>query len=619
MSLVYFSADDTVRLADSNPGLVPGRPPVGLCLDALVNGDIGTIVLNGEITYDQWNWAGHAGSPVYCDSFGQITLSRPPGLMAFRVGFIKNPQTVLLSIDSETTPQIYTADVNSLLIAGQSPVTTTDVINGLGERVVTVIVPNATPSTSGLITGAMVTQYNAYGAQISTNTADIATLQTSKANTVHTHVIADVTGLQLALNTLTTAVGLKIDHVTPVVAGNFPALTALGNLVDSGKKAADFALAGHTHLISDVTGLQTALDQKSFRAHLTAISEIFTSVDRTGPFDVGTAPTLSSILSGKMNIGDAIPISQVTNLQTSLNGKINVGTNFPISQITGLQGELDNRAFVSHTHVIADVTGLQTALNNKAPLVHVHVASSITDFSEAVDDRVAQLLVAGPNITLTYNDAANTLTVAATGGTTYTPALITQEVSLGAEILSTFVMRSEILEMQYYSTYQAFNGGGALPWSGQFDTTTALSGIVLNSPKDVYLDSAGATAILGTVVNGSSPLACEFVLTQPPNNARGFYVGVFTQAYGPPYSPSQQFGGPLSTYYYSEFNGSDTGGYGTTPDRTLPVWQLNDVLGVVFNVPIGTVSFFRNGTFIRSVSLSNNSNCYPMCGIYQTS
>lgn len=42
-------------------------------------------------------------------------------------------------------------------------------------------------------------------------------------------------------------------------------------------------------------------------------------------------------------------------------------------------------------------------------------ASTISDFSEAVDDRVASLLVAGSNVTLTYNDVANTLTIAAAG------------------------------------------------------------------------------------------------------------------------------------------------------------------------------------------------------------
>ena len=50
------------------------------------------------------------------------------------------------------------------------------------------------------------------------------------------------------------------------------------------------------------------------------------------------------------------------------------------------------------------------------PSAHTHSASDTTDFDEAVDDRVAALLVAGSNITLTYNDGANTLTIAATGG-----------------------------------------------------------------------------------------------------------------------------------------------------------------------------------------------------------
>jgi hypothetical protein len=39
---------------------------------------------------------------------------------------------------------------------------------------------------------------------------------------------------------------------------------------------------------------------------------------------------------------------------------------------------------------------------------------SVTDFAEAVDDRVAALVVAGAGITATYNDPANTLTIAST-------------------------------------------------------------------------------------------------------------------------------------------------------------------------------------------------------------
>jgi len=40
----------------------------------------------------------------------------------------------------------------------------------------------------------------------------------------------------------------------------------------------------------------------------------------------------------------------------------------------------------------------------------------LANVSEVVDDRVAALLVAGTNITLTYDDGANTLTIDAAGG-----------------------------------------------------------------------------------------------------------------------------------------------------------------------------------------------------------
>jgi hypothetical protein len=75
-----------------------------------------------------------------------------------------------------------------------------------------------------------------------------------------------------------------------------------------------------------------------------------------------------------------------------------------------------NAAALSHSHAIADTTGLQSALDGKAALSHNHTASEVTDFAEAVDDRVAALLTAGTNITLTYNDGAGTLTIDASGG-----------------------------------------------------------------------------------------------------------------------------------------------------------------------------------------------------------
>jgi hypothetical protein len=68
------------------------------------------------------------------------------------------------------------------------------------------------------------------------------------------------------------------------------------------------------------------------------------------------------------------------------------------------------------THDVASVTGLSAALTAKSDTGHTHTAANVTDFSEAVDDRVGSLLVAGTNVTLSYNDAGNALTINASGG-----------------------------------------------------------------------------------------------------------------------------------------------------------------------------------------------------------
>jgi hypothetical protein len=575
-------------------------------------------------------------------------------------------------------------------------------------------------------------------------------------------VIADTTGLQGALNLLTTNVGLKADRIVPAAVGNLAGLNALGNLTDSGFAPSAFALSTHVHLISEVTNLQTELNNRALTGHTHIIA------DTTG---------LQTALNNKADFNHTHTIANVTNLQTTLDGKASVSHTHTIIDVSGLQEALEDRALLVHTHAIsdvlnlqttlngkadvlhahaiADITNLQTTLNGKAATVHTHVAADVTDFGESVDDRVASLLQAGSGITLQYLDGGNQLVIASSAvgsapllvtgystlgalqsnwssssvsfgtafiastsgtGTPVSPgsvtlslkplqffegpnlrstypnpapgnvqttvvfgaglaatvsgpssevltvtsvapsaldglddvvlsapstgqvlmyngtewvnapasgALLTHIVSLGDVPLSTFVFRSEISEMSFYSTYQSYLGGYSAPWTGTFDVSTALPGIVLNNPKDVYLDSAGETSILGTVKgdvpNTPPELVCEFVLTQEPSNSRGFYVGLFTQAYGPAYDAGNRFGGPLSSYYYSENNGSEIAGYGGTTSLGLPIWQLNDVIGVVWNHTTSQVAFFRNGTLVGTANMSNNVDVFPMCGIYQMS
>lgn len=80
------------------------------------------------------------------------------------------------------------------------------------------------------------------------------------------------------------------------------------------------------------------------------------------------------------------------------------------ASLTGLMSSAD-KAKLNGIGAGANVTSVagQTGVVTLAP-------ADIVGLGEFIDDEVAGLLVAGSNITLTYNDAANTLTIAALGG-----------------------------------------------------------------------------------------------------------------------------------------------------------------------------------------------------------
>ena len=59
-------------------------------------------------------------------------------------------------------------------------------------------------------------------------------------------------------------------------------------------------------------------------------------------------------------------MSDVTGLQNALNGKAASSHTHAVSDVTGLQNALDGKASSTHTHAMTDVTGLQDALDAKA-------------------------------------------------------------------------------------------------------------------------------------------------------------------------------------------------------------------------------------------------------------
>lgn len=135
---------------------------------------------------------------------------------------------------------------------------------------------------------------------------------------------------------------------------------------------------GHTHLIADITNLQTTLDKKleatdiseldtKVNANAKSISDISTTLDnKADKTDIVSKTDLRSKadkvdLDKKANVSHTHNISDITNLQSNINSiKANSSS---ISQLTNV---LDKKANIEHIHNISDISDLQYTLNNKA-------------------------------------------------------------------------------------------------------------------------------------------------------------------------------------------------------------------------------------------------------------
>lgn len=183
----------------------------------------------------------------------------------------------------------------------------------------------------------------------------------------------------------------------------------------------------HNHTIAQITGLQTALNAKMASTKTFTLNDL-TDVDTSGSVEnyvlvftpTGWVPLAPLSVLGAH--GHAV--SDIGGLQGSLNAKeptINAGTTAQYwrgdkswqtlnATAVGL-GSVNNTADTAKPVSTAQ----QTALDGKANTSHTHVASNITDLNEAIQDMLATFFVAGANMSLTYNDTSNTMTVTAAG------------------------------------------------------------------------------------------------------------------------------------------------------------------------------------------------------------
>jgi len=139
----------------------------------------------------------------------------------------------------------------------------------------------------------------------------------AKANTSHSHIIGDVTGLQTALDG-----------------------KAATSHTHTKSQITDFA---HSHVIGDVTGLQTALDGKAATSHTHTKSQI---TDFAHSHVIGDVTGLQTALDGKQASGSYAAsththaISDTTGLQTALDGKQKTITSGTASPSGGVDGDI---------------------------------------------------------------------------------------------------------------------------------------------------------------------------------------------------------------------------------------------------------------------------------------
>ena len=195
-----------------------------------------------------------------------------------------------------------------------------------------------------------------------------------KADSIHTHEISNINGLQSALNGKSnldhnhdSVYQAKGDYATnDTLKSNFTRTALIDYTKYIEGKVKKKANISHDHDISDINGLQSALDGKSNSGH--THSEYVTGTD----FNAYTS-WIEGEVSGKANSSHTHSISNISGLQSALDGKSGTGHTHTISNITNLQSTIES--------IYSDMGLQDEAIAGKADSVHTHKKSEITDLT----------------------------------------------------------------------------------------------------------------------------------------------------------------------------------------------------------------------------------------------
>jgi hypothetical protein len=169
---------------------------------------------------------------------------------------------------------------------------------------------------------------------INNNKGTLESLTTSKVN------VSDI------INNLTT------NNASKVLSA------AQGVLIKGLIDALQAELDSHTHTIADVSGLQTALDGKAASSHGTHVSYSTTVPVMDGTASVGTSASVARSDHKHPTDTSRAAKTDLDTLSSTVAGKANASHTHAISEVTSLQSSLDAKANTSHTHTVANISDL---------------------------------------------------------------------------------------------------------------------------------------------------------------------------------------------------------------------------------------------------------------------
>ena len=234
--------------------------------------------------------------------------------------------------------------------------------------------------------------------------SEVDTLLSDKANLSHTHTIANVSGLQSALDgKAPSSHGTHVSYstTTPVMDGTASVGTASTVARSDHKhptdtsRAAQASLDSHTSNKSNPHGVTLAqLGVTATATELNLLDGITATVTELNYVD-GVTSSIQTQLNGKAASshthnyagsssagGSANSANKLATARTiSLTGDVTGSTSFDGSGNVSITATV---ADDSHNHTIANIDGLQTAINGKAATSHTHTADDLIQMAEAL-------------------------------------------------------------------------------------------------------------------------------------------------------------------------------------------------------------------------------------------